>query len=62
MTKTTFKKEWDKEDSDITFDDIAQCAIEWGLYNSPKAVGIDIVANAVTKAANCEYIYPIQDN
>ena len=36
MTKATFKKKWDKEDSDITFDDIAQCAIEWELYKSPK--------------------------
>lgn len=61
MTKATFKKKWDKEDSDITFNDIAQCAIEWGLYKSPKIERIDIVANAVTKAAKCEYIYPIQD-
>jgi len=62
MTKTTFKKMWDKDDSNITFDDIAQCAIEWGLYKNPKTERIDIVANAVTKVAKCEYIYPIQDN
>jgi len=61
MTREEFKRKWDgdSEGGGITFDDIADCAKEWGLYSTPRIHRIDVVANAVTKAAGCKDIYPI---
>lgn len=56
MTKEEFKKLWesgDEEDSEITFDDIANIAKEWWLFENPKLCDINIVRYAVLKAANC---------
>lgn len=63
MTKEEFKERWDSNDDNggITFDDIANCAIEWGICSSPKAKRIDVIANKVTKFANCDFIYPLDD-
>ena len=62
MTKAQFKKRWDGDEDGggITFDDIAQCAVDWGLVHNPRTKRIDVVANMVTKAAGCEYVYPIE--
>lgn len=55
MTKEEFKKLWEADDngSCITFDDIAYCAKEWGLYSMPKCANIQDVLYAVLKAAGC---------
>lgn len=56
MTKAQFKKRWDSnEDSKgITFDDIAQCAIDWGLVRNPRIHRIDMIVDMVIKAAGCK--------
>ena len=56
MTQEEFKKLWeagDEEDSKITFDDIADRAKEWGLFDNPKTCDINIVRYEVLKAAKC---------
>lgn len=56
MTREEFKKLWeagDEEDSEITFDDIADRAKEWGLFDYPKRCDINIVRYEVLKAAKC---------
>ena len=55
MTKKEFKKRWDTPDGGgITFDDIADCAREWGLFAKPRTMDINRVAAAVVKAAGCK--------
>ena len=55
MTKKKFKKRWDTPDGGgITFDDIAECAREWGLFAKPRTMDINRVAAAVVKAASCK--------
>lgn len=53
MTKAQFKKRWDSNEDGggITFDDIAQCAVEWGLVQNPRIHGIDMIVDMVVKAA-----------
>lgn len=55
MTKEEFKKLWeaDEKGSGITFDDIADRAKEWGLFDKPKCCDINIVRYEVLKAAKC---------
>ena len=55
MTKAQFKKRWNSNEDGggITFDDIAQCAVEWGLVQNPRIHRIDMIVNMVTKAAGC---------
>lgn len=55
MTKEEFKKLWeaDEDGSGITFDDIADRAKEWGLFDYPKCCDINIVRYEVLKAAKC---------
>lgn len=55
MTKAQFKKRWNsnKDGGGITFDDIAQCAIDWKLVQNPRILSIDKVVNMVLKAAGC---------
>lgn len=56
MTKAQFKKRWDSNEDggDITFDDIAQCAVKWGLVQNPRMHRIDMIVNMVIKAAGCK--------
>lgn len=63
MTKEEFRRRWDgsSDGGGITFDDIANCAIEWGVFSRPRIHRMDIVANAVTSAAGCEDIFPLWD-
>lgn len=55
MTKEEFKKLWEADEhaSGITFDDIADVAKEWGLFEDPKCWHIYIVRYEVLKAAKC---------
>ena len=54
MTKDEFKKRWESNDNGggITFDDIANCAVAWGLFRTPRTSQIDVVRYRVLKAAN----------
>ena len=68
MTKEEFKELWeagDEEDSEITFDDIANVAKEWGLFNRLRCCDINVVRYEVLKAAKCvdaEEFNPYIDN
>lgn len=55
MTKEEFKKCWESDDrgGGITFEDIADRAKEWGLFNRPRCCDINIVTYEVLKAAKC---------
>lgn len=54
MTKEEFKTRWESNDAggDITFDDIAECAVAWHLYTTPRTSQIAKVCYAVLKAAD----------
>lgn len=54
MTKQEFKNRWESSDDGggITFDEIAKCAVEWGINSRPKTSSIHKVMYAVLKAAN----------
>jgi hypothetical protein len=56
MTKAEFKKRWesDADGGGITFDDIADCAIAWGVTAHPRTKPIDDVRYKVLKAANVD--------
>ena len=53
MTKEEFRRRWESGDDGggITFDDIAECAKDWGLYSTPRIHDICDVRRAVLKAA-----------
>lgn len=55
MTKEDFRKRWDSNDEGggITFDDIAKCAQDWGIYSRPRTREINEVVEKVIKAAGC---------
>ena len=55
MTKEEFRKRWDSgpDGGGITFDDIAECATEWGLYATSRIHPINEVIEKVVKAAKC---------
>lgn len=54
MTKEEFKARWESNDNGggLTFDDVADCAKEWGLFHTPRIHPIGAVRYAVLKAAN----------
>lgn len=56
MTKEQFKKRWESDalGGCITFDDIAECAEQWGLYRTPRVNPIFLVRYKVLVAAGCE--------
>jgi hypothetical protein len=66
MTKDEFKRRWESDEAGggITFDDIADCAVEWNLYRTPRTAQIDMVLYRVLRAAGTndyqEY-YPNQE-
>jgi len=65
MTKEEFKIEWEKEDCKITFDDIAECAVEWGIFDKPRICNIYHVRYKVLRAADifdAEDYNPYHDN
>lgn len=52
-TKEEFKRLWEANSagSGITFDDIAECAIAWGISSHPRTRPIDEITYRVLKAA-----------
>ena len=52
-TKEQFKRLWEANSagSGITFDDIAECAIAWGISSHPRTRPIDEITYKVLKAA-----------
>ena len=56
MTKEEFKQRWERDErgDGITFEDIANCAKEWGLFATPRTQHIDLVRYAVLNTANVE--------
>lgn len=55
MTKEEFKKRWESDDNGggITYEDIAKCAIEWGISNKPKTHDMFELTQQIVKAAGC---------
>lgn len=53
MTKEEFKQRWESNDDGggITFDDIADCAVAWGISRTPRTSRIDMVRYRVLAAA-----------
>lgn len=53
MTKEEFKKRWESDENGggITFDDVAQCAKDWGIASRPFIMPIDTVLSKVLEAA-----------
>jgi uncharacterized Fe-S cluster-containing radical SAM superfamily protein len=53
MNKEEFKRRWESDDygGGITFDDIANCAIEWGICTSPRTTSPTLVRYEVLAAA-----------
>jgi len=54
MTKKQFKKRWESnyKGGGITFDDVAECCIAWGIASCPRIMSIEDVRYLVLKAAN----------
>ena len=54
MTKEEFKTRWESNDTGggVTFDDVAACAIQGGIFKSLKIADMDTVLYRVLKAAN----------
>lgn len=53
MTKEEFKTRWESDDTGggINYDDIADCAVAWGISRTPKTCRIDVIRYQVLKAA-----------
>ena len=53
MTREQFKARWESSDDGggITYDDIAECAIAWGIARTPRTMQIDKVRRLVLEAA-----------
>ena len=55
FTKKKFKELWESnsDGGGITWDDIADCAKDWGLYSNPKIHDIMEVGTKVLNMAGC---------
>jgi len=53
LTKAEFARRWDSDDEGggITFNDIADCAVAWGITSRPYTQRIDTVASQVVAAS-----------
>lgn len=51
MTKEEFARRWDKDDTGdgITYNEIADCAVAWGLFATPRIHPIQDVKAIVVK-------------
>lgn len=56
MTREEFKRRWDSDANGggITYDDIAQCAVEWGICSRPRINNVYWVRDKVLEYANCK--------
>jgi len=56
MLKEEFKTRWESNENGggITFEDIGDCAKEWGLCNRPHIMDICLVKDMVLKAADIQ--------
>lgn len=56
MTRHEFKMLWESNDDGggITFDDIACCAIEWGISSKPRTCHLQTIQYLVLVAANVD--------
>lgn len=66
MTKEEFRARWGgpTDPSDITFNDIAECAVEWEVESKPKTKGLELVLYKVLVAAEvpeAENYRPLMD-
>jgi hypothetical protein len=54
MTKEEFKSRWESNDNGggISFNDLSECAKEWGIASRPRIMPIDTIRYLVLKAAN----------
>jgi hypothetical protein len=45
MTKEEFKTRWESNDNGggISYDDIANCAVAWGISRTPRTRRIDVI-------------------
>lgn len=53
MTREEFKARWEQPNCDITFDDVADCAKKWGLFDRPRCYPLNIVRYRVLIEAGC---------
>lgn len=53
MSKEEFKRRWELNDEGdgITLDEVADCAVKWNLYSTPKTKPVNEVIAAVLSAA-----------
>ena len=63
MTKEEFKQRWESSENGggITINDIAKCAVKWGISSAPRTRRISDVLYEVLKAAktiDCEDYNP----
>ena len=66
MTKEEFKTRWESDDNGggINYDDIADCALAWGLFSRPRTSRIYVVRYQVLKAAgtvDAEEFKPVEE-
>jgi hypothetical protein len=56
MTKEEFKARWEKDEhgDGITNDEVAECAIAWGVNPHPRTSPIGKVIRAVVKASGAK--------
>ena len=53
MNKEEFKARWESNDNGggINYNDIADCAVAWGISSRPKTSRMDVIRYQVLKAA-----------
>lgn len=56
MSQQEFKTRWDsgEDGGGINFEDIAECAISWGICSSPRIHRIEMIRYLVLKAAGID--------
>lgn len=55
-TRENFKRTWDSDEKagGITFNDIADCAVAWGISRNPRCCNIRMITGRVLKEAGCK--------
>jgi len=53
MTREEFRIRWDSnaQGGGITYDEIAECAIAWGINSYPRTAPIELIKKLVVKAS-----------